>query len=188
MNLGTQRVWRPVVVAILLTLLVVVGFYQQPYRLLYNVTESMPTGWYLLERKPPQADWLLPGTAVAYHPVIPSWAHSRYNYTPEHTFVKTIGAVPGEVLHTQGRRVYACPSAAATQDPRMPDCRSLGELLTVDSKGRPMPYDHPWKAFVIPDGYYYLYSGFSPRSFDSRYQGLIPQAQILGSIVYLHGD
>lgn len=188
MHLGTQRVWLPVAIAILLSLLVVTGFYQQSWRLLYNVTESMPTGWYLLERESPRAEWLLPGTSVAYHPVIPNWARLRYNYKPEHTFVKAIGAVPGEVLHTEGRHVFACPTVTAAQDPRKPDCRELGEVLEEDSKGRPMPFEHPWKAHIIPEGYYYLYAGRRPGSFDSRYQGLIPQERILGRIIYLHWD
>lgn len=188
MNLGTRRVWGPVAAAIAAALVCVTAFQAQPYRLLYNVTESMPLGWYLLRLEQPSVDTIPVGATVAYHPLIPAWAAGRYHYRPEHTFIKTIGAVPGEVLHTEARRVFACPSVPATLDPRKPGCRALGEVREQDSLGKPIPFEHRWHAHIIPPGFYYLYAGRRPESFDSRYQGLIPAERILGGARYLQKE
>lgn len=86
--------------------------------------------------------------------------------------IKRVGAVPGEYLWTQGKTQYVCD-----QDQFNTSCRKLGQCLSVDSKGRPMPCQH-WQGQQIPANHYYMYSNRVPNSVDSRYLGLIERSQL----------
>lgn len=72
--------------------------------------------------------------------------------------IKRVACVPGDLLVKDGEGVFTCNG------------RELGGALTYDSKGRVLPmfdYNGP-----IPKDCYFM-MGTNPRSYDSRYFGLI---------------
>lgn len=160
--------------------LLVGAFICQPYRLLRNVTASMPIGWYLLDKS--ERPGVFPvGTAIAYYPRIPGWAEGRYPWREDRLLIKRIGAGPGDVLHTVGMTDYRCPNRSAAAHPERA-CQRLGTKLSRDSDGRPIPDVPRWDRFRLPEGRYYMYGDGLEHSFDSRYQGLIAYERIAGTI------
>lgn len=72
--------------------------------------------------------------------------------------IKQIGCMPGEMLSKSPDGIFLC------------NHRPLGKALIHDSKGNLLPvFDFNGK---IPEGGYFMV-GSNPRSFDSRYFGLI---------------
>lgn len=162
--------------------------YFQPYRLYYNNTQSMPIGWYLSKRSELNAINPKQEDILTYRPLIPYWAENIIPWSSKSTFIKKVGAIPGEYLYSRPEGIYACPVKIAfpEQDPLR--CRFLGAVISKTQKGDPIPLQElpRWEAYRIPEGYYYMYSDRVPNSFDSRYQGLIPKHRLLGYATPLH--
>jgi len=72
--------------------------------------------------------------------------------------IKEVGCIPGDYLSKDAEGVFFCQQTR------------LGKALTKDSKGNVLPvFDFNGS---IPEGRYFMV-GTNPRSFDSRYFGLI---------------
>lgn len=72
--------------------------------------------------------------------------------------IKKVGCIPGEILTKDGENTFFCNQT------------KLGQAMEKDSKGNELPEFR----FIgpIPEGSYFMI-GINPRSFDSRYFGLI---------------
>lgn len=78
--------------------------------------------------------------------------------------VKKVGCLPGDILTTDAEGKYFCNQ------------RLLGTALQTDSKGRTLP--HFLFSGPVPESSYFMV-GTNPRSFDSKYFGLIHADDIL---------
>lgn len=82
---------------------------------------------------------------------------------------KIIAALPGDTVEVTDSGSFVNGSPLPESAP-----------LLSDSKGRAMPQLRG--RFVLPAGTAWLYSGHSPRSFDSRYYGPVPLSGIRGQL------
>jgi conjugative transfer signal peptidase TraF len=82
---------------------------------------------------------------------------------------KIIAALPGDTVDVTG-------SGAFVNGVPLPGSAPL----LSDSRGRPMP--RRWGRVVLPAQTAWLYSGHSPRSFDSRYYGPVPFSGLRGQL------
>ncbi|WP_018234304.1 S26 family signal peptidase [Thioalkalivibrio thiocyanodenitrificans] len=159
--------------------LLIALFLAQPYRILYVTTPSIPTGWYVMKQIAPDHE-LSASDSIAYRPVIPEWARGRGIVNESVVFAKRVGALPGAWLQTHEHTHFACESRAHARDP-LRHCRALGRMLSHDIQGQEIPDLPAFEALEIKPGFLYV-TAEHPRSFDSRYQGLIPRERVVGLI------
>jgi len=166
---------RPVVllcVVSLCTLLLMMAWLSHQDRLPVGITwirsPSLPVGLY----------WHTPitlspsrGDLVCFRYRAPEWALERH-YLPETSLLcKRVLGLPGDRLVRTNDSLTVCHLAA---------CEDAGRIVSFDSRGRPVtPAILPEK---IPEGSLYLGVPECPRSFDSRYLGLVRTAQLLRTI------
>ena len=132
----------------------------------YNSTDSMPHGWYRIVDSGVHArkgDLVI---VAPPHTVAFGYAFQRGYFTEHDMLLKRLVAVVGDRLDIDeaGVRVNGAP---------LPNSRPLAR----DEAGRPLPQ------VCLPDyrlgaGEVLLMSDHSPLSFDGRYFGPIPRAQI----------
>ena len=153
--------------AFLITFLVTVGACALAHHLIYNWTESLPLGFYWLERDVEPVR----GELVAF-PIpndVRQIVHDR-RYVPDGAYlVKPVVGLPGD-------RVCADGGVFTVND------EVIGRVLVEDRAGRPLP--HPYVCKTVVEGEVYVAST-NPRSFDSRTFGSVPSKAIRGRVTPL---
>ncbi|WP_163338755.1 S26 family signal peptidase [Desulfopila sp. IMCC35008] len=94
----------------------------------------------------------------------------RKGLTENNVLIKEVGCIPGDLLTRDADGVFFCKQ------------NLLGKALTKDSKGNVLPvfdFNGP-----IPMGRFFM-KGTNPRSFDSRYFGLIHDSAFLSKALPL---
>jgi conjugative transfer signal peptidase TraF len=143
-----------------------------PYGIRANVTPSIPMGLYLTHKEVPAQ--LVRGTLVCFKYEAPVWARSR-DYAPEgYLHCKPVWAVPGDYLEVTGNQISLLGAEGY---------RAKAVALPTDIQGRSIPL--ALKTERVPDGQYALLSTYHPRSFDSRYLGLVPLNKVVSVITPL---
>lgn len=137
-----------------------------PFGVRYVFTDSIPTGLYgsmTYNRTP-----LARGQGVCFRIAPQGWVADRGYFSPGESVCKFVLGVPGDEVRPAGDHVNICYQG---------HCHSAGAVLAADTKGRPTKGAFSVST-VIPEGQYYLGSTYHPRSFDSRYLGLIDASTI----------
>lgn len=134
-----------------------------PVRLVYNASDSVARGWYGVER----ADSLHVGSIVlARLPANAALLAAQRDYLPHGVpILKQIGAAASQwvCVHEQAVRIDGAVTAM---------------VLTHDARRRPLSV---WRQCrPLADGELFLLGDTNPASFDSRYFGPIPAADVLG--------
>lgn len=156
-----------------LALLVVasVGLYAAGVR--YNMSESLPPGFYRVDRgvlpqKGQLAMFCLEDTEQTR--TARSRRYLKFGFCPGYTMplVKRVFGVSGDVVSVD-------ESVFINSEP-VPNTN----LMKMDAQGRAL---YPYQGGILTPGEYFLLSDYSPYSFDSRYFGPIEKSQLLG-VVY----
>jgi len=135
--------------------------------LMWNRTPSMPLGLYRLKHGAPVSR----GTVVAFpipHPVRKLVLERRY-LTGRDSLTKEVAALPGDEVCTAGNVLTI-------------NGRVFGPVQKSDSMGRPLPTFQFCGS--IPEGAFFAASRHQ-RSFDSRVFGLVPLAEVKGTVTAL---
>lgn len=138
---------------IILGVISIVGYWVSPTRLAYTFDTSLPYKWWIEVdrwRSPRVGDYVLIDPPV------------KNEYTRNKVLVKKVVCKEGDYIRTVGLDYY-CNNVY------------LGRARTTDSKGKPV--EPVLLNQVIGKGYYFV-MGETERSYDSRYMGLIPEANI----------
>ncbi|WP_302409656.1 S26 family signal peptidase [Comamonas kerstersii] len=143
------------------------AFVRPAAHVVYNPSDSVPVGWYRIERagSPPRP--LSVGSIVlARLPADVAALAAQRGYLPSHVpLLKRVGAVaPQHVCIVAGQvRIDGVPVAA---------------VLPADRLGRPLPsWPH---CRPLAEGEVFLLSTTNPASFDSRYFGPIQASAVIG--------
>jgi conjugative transfer signal peptidase TraF len=139
-----------------------------PWGVRYVRTPSIPTGLYV-SKTYDRATPLMPGQVVCFHPTMPAWAADRGYVEATEATCKQVLGVPGDAIEPRGDDVFICRKDA---------CTHVGAVLRTDRSGKPSQPAFT-QATVIPPGHYYLGATHHPRSFDSRYLGLVKADSVL---------
>jgi len=156
-------------------LLVVVALIAQPYRMIYNPTESMAVGWYLANTN--ERDLHL-GDVVIVDYSAPDWVRERkYPMPMEMKLVKRVRAVPGDTIVVEGYYIKRCEEFELKAD-----CEVIAVTKDKDKQGR----DLPKLSFpsVLGADQYFLATDH-PWGLDSRYLGLFAMESVIGKAVKL---
>lgn len=131
-------------------------------RLVWNASASAPIGLYAVG----DAEWVRVGDMViARVPASVRMLGARRHYIPANVpLVKRVAAVPGDQVCALGHDLFV-------------NGRWIGERLTVDGQGRPMPW---WSGCVMLQGGAVLLLMDSPASFDGRYFGPTQASDVIG--------
>lgn len=132
-----------------------------PYGVRYVFTESIPRGLYASVRYDGTA--LQPGQGVCFRATPREWMIPRHYFSANETICKYALGVPGDRVVPRGAEVFICHADK---------CSSAGKVLAKDGLGRSSVPAFTTET-VIPEGQYYFGSTYNPRSFDSRYLGLV---------------
>lgn len=126
---------------------------------IYNPSESVPSGFYVREASPPQ-----PGAfvTVAARAVAPDYAALRDYADPTDGFLKRVVAAAGQYLCAEGANVSV-------------DGVFVAQRIERDAQGRTLP---TWSGCrsLAADEVFLL--GDTADSFDGRYRGPTPLTQI----------
>lgn len=164
--LGPVR-WLPVAVAVVFLVVATLIFPPQAL-LLWNVSASAPVGLYFVGG----AGNIVRGDMVAAR--VPGGLRlfaARRGYLPANVpLVKRVVGVAGDVVCASGAAVIVNGHRVAVR-------------LEADGRGRAMPW---WSGCVeLVEGDVFLLMSGSPASFDGRYFGVTPAAEVLGEAVLL---
>ena len=122
---------------------------------LLNTTASLPLGLYRRIHTTPR-----PGVLIAFREPLSRPAEHR------RLFLKPVLAGRGQHVCADGARVTV-------------DGRTVAPVLPEDSHGRPLTsWGH---CLTLAGGELFVLSTYSPRSYDSRYYGPIPTAEVVGA-------
>jgi len=134
-----------------------------PQTLILNYTASMPLGIY--QRVPIQT-WRH-GMVVVITPSSSDKAlfAVRGWLMKQGVLIKPLGALPGDQVCIQSDTVTI-------------NGKAVGPVFAKDSHGLPLPVIR--SCFVLAPGTVFPFSTYSAHSFDGRYFGAIPMAQVLG--------
>ena len=138
-------------------------------RLLYNPSESAAIGWYKIEylNEPQRGDLV-----VAYLSPEAEQLASARGYLPRGIpVIKTVWATSGDKICIEDEMLLVSG-------------QPLVRLLKSDRHGRSMP---AWLdgCLTLPDNQVLLISDLTDDSFDSRYFGPLPEANIIGRAVWI---
>lgn len=143
------------------------AFVKPSARIVYNVTDSVPVGWYRVEPVSSSPPSLRVGSIVLTRlPTQPAALAAQRGYLPAHIpLLKRVGAVPPQqVCVLEGIvRIDGVPTAA---------------VLRADRWGRALPSWDDCRA--LRDGEIFLLSNTNPASFDSRYFGPVAASSVIG--------
>ena len=188
-NAGCTRVLLRVMLVGVFSLGALMLFQAQPYRLYYNWTDSIPTGFYLVKSVKLATDSSIPqeldriplryGDLLTYTYQAPAWARGRYPYETGDTFVKAVGALPGDRLYSVKNTHVRCSGETTANEPNSKNCTVIAELLTHDRKGRRLHWV-TYTGDTIPMDYVYMRGTLSKNTYDSRYYGLVPAQRVTG--------
>lgn len=134
-----------------------------PVKLVYNASASAPLGWYAID--PPDA--IAAGDLVVVRPPLRAEALmvDRGYIGAGVPLVKFVMAVGGERVCREGDQVTI-------------DAIAVGAALDRDSRGRPLPR---WSGCrLLGPADIFLFNGDVRGSFDGRYFGPTPAADIIG--------
>ena len=136
--------------------------------LFYNTTASMPIGYYL--RIP--CTRFSSGDIVAYEPTdeVRQFALERGYTDKDICLLKRIGALEGDSYQAADGSFYV-------------NGQYRGPVAVEDSNGEPLPQLPPGKQ-VVPAGEFLPLADVT-RSFDGRYTGTVPLANIRGRVIPL---
>lgn len=140
-------------------------------RLIWNVSASVPVGFYTLRDEPQ----LLVGDLVVVEPPEPlaTFMIERSYIAHGVPLLKHIAALPGQRVCRAGRAITV-------------DDVQMGEALERDSVGRDLPV---WQGCrVIGDGEIFLMNWQVRDSLDGRYFGPIPADSVIGRALPLWTD
>jgi len=132
-------------------------------RLLWNASESVPIGLYLLQ----PTDRLFVTELVAIEPAEPFATFlADGHFLPRGILMlKRVLALPGQIVCREELRITV-------------DKAEMGVAREHDSRGRPLPV---WQGcHVVADGEVFLMNWQSPDSLDGRYFGALPASAIVG--------
>ena len=136
-------------------------------RLIYNPSDSVPVGWYLVEPLDHRAGSLPVGSIILTTlPPAAAMLAAQRGYLPTHVpLLKRVGAIAPQEVCITGRvvRIDGVPSAA---------------VLPADRWGRPLP---SWQQCRrLEPAELFLLSVTNPASFDSRYFGPVSTSAVIG--------
>jgi conjugative transfer signal peptidase TraF len=133
------------------------------HTLILNYTASMPLGIY---QRVPIHTWRH-GMVVVITPSPSDKAlfATRGWLMKKGVLIKPIGALPGDQVCIQNDTVTV-------------NGKAVGPVYVKDSHGLPLPVIRG--CFVLAPGTVFPFSTYSAHSFDGRYIGAIPMAQVLG--------
>lgn len=162
---STKRVWPVLVVGLVLLVLAVFSATHRPLqRWMYNATDSIPKGLYVLHYDTHSRPLRVGDIAVFAIPrgVLDIVIERRY-IDPVFSLMKPIAAVAGDHVCTVQREVIV------NRD-------SYGRIRPADSHGRPLPYFRTCGR--VADDVIYTFTD-DERSFDSRHYGPIKREDVI---------
>ncbi|TWT20311.1 S26 family signal peptidase [Luteimonas marina] len=143
--------------------LAIAAFATPQLRIVYNASDSVPIGWYRVE---PAAALRAGDLVLTRLPADAAALADQRGYLPATVpLLKRIGAVSPQHVCVRGGivRIDGVPAAVA---------------LRADRWQRPLPQ---WpQCRRLADGELFLLSTAHPASFDSRYYGPVPAADVIG--------
>ena len=166
------RIVLAVTVAVGLAALAWAAFVKPSARIVYNVTDSIPVGWYRAEKASSlRASLRVGGIVLTRLPGEFAELAAQRGYLPLHIpLLKRVGALaPQHVCIVEGIvRIDGTPVAV---------------VLHADRWGRALPVWQSCRALV--EGEVFLLSSTNPASFDSRYVGPVPASSVIGLVLPL---
>ncbi|WP_398498817.1 S26 family signal peptidase [Variovorax sp.] len=149
-----------------LVALVVPAAVRFPAQLVYNPSDSVPRGWYRIERKIDTDSLQVGGIVLARLPADAAALAAQRQYLPAGVpLLKRIGAVAPQAVCVRDRVVRVDGVAVAT-------------TLDHDGQHRLLPV---WMhCRTLAKGELFLLGSTNPASFDSRYFGPIAASAVLG--------
>jgi type IV secretory pathway protease TraF len=138
-----------------------------PWGLRWVYTPSIPLGLY--GSKTYDNTPLARGQGVCFKANPLPWMAGRDYLTPNEVICKFTLGVPGDTIEPRGNEIFVCHDG---------QCNSAGVVQAKDYKGRPSQSAFTEKT-VIPANQYYFGSTHHPRSFDSRYIGLVDGSAVV---------
>jgi conjugative transfer signal peptidase TraF len=135
---------------------------------IWNASESVPIGWYFLEKRQPMI-----GEIAVIKPAdwVQIYASSR-GYLPQDVWLlKPIFAIHPSIICRFGAHVFV-------------DGKQVAKAKIVDKMHRVLPV---WKGCIALSSTQYFVLGRHRDSFDSRYFGPIEQRQVVGTAFPLSG-
>ncbi len=149
------------------------SFVQPVVHIVFNPSDSVPTGWYRITpaASPPRS--LHMGRIVLVQlPADAAALAAQRGYLPAHIpLLKRVGAVAPQHVCTVDRELRI-------------DGMLIAALLAADRMGRPLPSWQQCRRLI--DGELFLLSETNPASFDSRYFGPIQASAVLGTAQPIH--
>jgi conjugative transfer signal peptidase TraF len=168
---GRRRRRIAMVAAVAAVLAVATAFWTPRPLLLWNLTESSPTGLYWVDT----ADNVQRGMfVVAWPPSAARRLGAERRYLPSNVpLVKEVAAVAGDEVCAIGEAVFVNGVLA-------------GLRRTADGAGRPMPW---WNGcHQLQSGELFLFSARQPGAFDGRYFGVTAPGEVIGRASLLWRD
>jgi type IV secretory pathway protease TraF len=152
---------------IVLALSAIVGLVAPPLvqpmpRLIWNASESVPIGWYFVEKRLPKI-----GEIAVIKPVdwVQLYASSR-GYLPQDVWLlKPVSASHPSIVCRFGSHVFI-------------DGKHIAKAKTTDKMHRVLPV---WKGCIALSSTQYFVLGRHRDSFDSRYFGPVEKSQVVGT-------
>lgn len=147
------------------------------YRVLANLTPSIPQGFYIASTTKPEA--FKRGDIVAFDPANDA---QRYGYEqgwmkPGSRYMKRVAAVPGDVVCVDDRITIRTPSRPGNPA----TFRDVGPVAKADRHGVPLPHFLEGCS-TVPAGMVLPIGDGVPNSYDGRYYGYI-EVDSIGEIV-----
>lgn len=149
-----------------LAVLCVPAVMKMPVAVVYNPSDSVPRGWYLIGGRGHAASLHVGSVVLARFPADAAALASQRGYLPAGVpALKRVGAVAPQSVCVREHVVHIDGAVVAT-------------ARTLDGKQRPLPVWEQCRA--LADGELFLLGVSNTASFDSRYFGPIATSAVLG--------
>ena len=137
-----------------------------PILIVYNPSDSVPRGWYVVEQIKDAGSLHVGSVVLARLPVDVAQLAAQRGYLPDGVpILKRIGAVESQSVCVRAQLLYIDGIGAAS-------------ALTHDGAHRPLRAWPQCRCLAV--GELFLLSATNPASFDSRYFGPIPASAVFG--------